>query len=536
MGSVCSDVPELPEEVEAVVCDAADLAEGEMKQVDVAGHPVLLCRDQGHLKAYSSKCTHYGAPLASGHLEGGLIRCPWHGACFSAATGDIEDFPGLDSLATHQVEEVEGQVVVKADKRDLLRGRRAPAVLQVEVNEDEEGMVVIGGGAAGHTAVETLRKEGFRGPISLVCKEPHLPYDRPKLSKALGVKPEEITLRRAEWYQRAGVELVRGVEAVSLLPGKVGGEVVLSGGDRLPYSRLLIATGSVPRKLGVPGESLEGVETLRTVDQANMIKREAEKKHVVIVGTSFIGMEVAASLVTTAASVTVIGKDPLPFFASLGEQVGKFLMGMHRENKVQFCMGEQVAEFIGSEGRLTGVRLRSDRLLTADLAVVGVGVTPASGIANNVPGLDVDARGFIPVDSSMATSLPGVWAAGDVAAFPLQGFSEERVTIGHWGLAMYLGKTAALAMLGRQAEVNTVPFFWTVQFGKSLRYAGHGLGWEDVIYQEEEGKLLAFYTKGEEVIAVLTLGRDPLAARFANLRKAGGRLAKAEATAWADGS
>jgi len=536
MGSVCSDVPELPEEVEAIVCDAGDLAEGEMRQVDVGGHPVLLCRDQGDLKAYSSKCTHYGAPLVNGHLEGGLIRCPWHGACFSAATGDIEDFPGLDSLASHQVEEVEGQVVVKADKRDLLRGRRAPTVLQVEVNEEEEGMVVIGGGAAGHTAVETLRKEGFRGPITLVCKEPHLPYDRPKLSKSLGVKPEEIALRRAEWYQRAGVEVVRGVEAVTLKLGKVGGEVVLSDGSSLSFSRLLIATGSVPRQLGVPGENFEGVGTLRTVDQANAIKREAEKKHVVIVGTSFIGMEVAASLVTSAASVTVIGKDPVPFFASLGEQVGRFLLGMHRENKVQFCLNEQVAEFIGSEGRLTGVRLRSDRLLTADLAVIGVGVVPASEIANNVAGLDVDARGFLPVDSSMSTSLPGVWAAGDVASFPLHGFSEDNVTIGHWGLAMYLGKTAALAMLGRQAEVSTVPFFWTVQFGKSIRYAGHGHGWEDVIYQEEEGKVLAFYTKGDEVVAVLTLGRDPLAARFANIRKAGGRLAKAEAVAWAEGS
>jgi len=531
-----SDVPELPEEVEATVCEAKEVEEGSMRQVDVGGHPVLLCRDQGELRAFSSRCTHYGAPLATGTLEGGLIRCPWHGACFSAVTGDIEDYPGLDSLARHQVEEVEGQVIIKADKRDLLRGVRVRTMAQVQVDEEEEPVVVVGGGAAGHTAVETLRKEGWRGPLTLVCKEPHLPYDRPKLSKDLGVRPEEVALRRAEWFDRAGVRVLRGVQAIGLEPRAKGGEVLLEGGARLPYSRLLLATGATPRRLGVPGEEFQGVTTLRTIDQANMIRREAERKHVVIIGTSFIGMEVAAALVSTAASVTVIGKDTLPFLSSLGEQVGKFLLDLHRENRVQFCLGEQVAEFTGSDEpspRLTGVRLRSDRLLTADLAVVGVGVVPCTSMVSEVPDLHLDPRGFIPVTSSLATSLPGVWAAGDIASFPLSTYEGERVAIGHWGLAMYLGRTAALAMLGKEVEVDTVPFFWSVHFKKSLRYAGHGQGWEDVIYQEDEGKFAAFYCRGDEVVAVATLGRDPLAARFASLRRSGGKLGRGEVVAWA---
>ena len=166
--------------------------------------------------------------------------------------------------------------------------------------------------------------------------------------------------------------------------------VFFGNGDSLKYSKLLLATGGEPRKLGVPGEDMEGVTTLRNITRANMIHKEAAKKHVVIIGTSFIGMEVAAALVETAASVTVIGRDPVPFLGSLGEEVGKFMLDLHRKKGVQFSLEEDVKEFIGSNGALENLILKSDRTLKADLAVVGVGVVPATEPFKDISGINID--------------------------------------------------------------------------------------------------------------------------------------------------
>jgi len=528
---VCSEIPDLPEVVEGVVCRSNEVQEGEVKEAELAGHPLLLVRRDGEVRALGARCTHYGARLVTGHYDAaaGTVRCPWHGACFSTQTGDIEDFPGLDSLACHRVEEVEGNLVVAADKRELVSGRRQQVGGDSVRDDGPEWAVVVGGGAAGHTAVETLRREGFTGKISLVTKEQHLPYDRPKLSKDLSVKPEQITLRKAGWYDKAKIEVIRGAEVVSVDP--VEKTVSLADGEQLPYTKLLLCTGGQPRLLGVPGEELSGVSTLRTVTQANTIHREAAGKHVVIIGTSFIGMEVAAALVETAASVTVIGRDTVPFQGSLGREVGRVIAELHREHGVQFCMEEQVAELCAEPGttRLGSVLLRSERRLKADLAVVGIGVTPAT---DAIAGIETDERGFLPVDSRMSTGLPDVWAAGDIVTFPLTTYSGQRASIGHWGLAMYLGRVAALNMMGGEKEAHTVPFFWTVQFGKSLRFAGLATGWDSLELEREEGKLLAFYCRGETVLAVATLGRDPVAAAFANLVKSGKHLSKTEALEW----
>jgi len=530
MGSVCSEIPDLPEVVEGVVCQADQVVEGQIKEVEMDGYKIILVRKNGHLRAFGAFCTHYGAPLIKGSYDGKeTIRCPWHGACFNSNTGDIEDFPGLDSLASHKVEERDGHIVVTADRRELVSGKRLQIPVE-QIEATDERMIVVGGGAAGHTAVETLRQEGYGGLITLVTKEAFLPYDRPKLSKNLAVKADQITLRKQGWYEKAKIEVMKGTEVVRV--DSKENNVMLNNGNSIRYSKLLLATGGRPRKLNVPGEDLVGVTTLRSINDANKIHKDATKKHVVIIGTSFIGMEVAAALVETAASVTVIGRDAVPFLGSLGEHVGRVLLRMHRSKGVQFCMEEEVKEFLGGAGTLESVILKSDRTLKADLAVIGVGVVPNTDLFRDIPGLDIDSRGYISVNTNMATSVDSIYAAGDIVSFPLQTYGGEKVSIGHWGLAMYLGRVAAINMMGGKKEAHTVPFFWTVQFGKSLRFAGVGGGDSVIIEEGEDEGLVAFYCKGEKVCGVATLARDPVAAEFANLVKIGGNLSKDKALEW----
>ena len=190
------------------------------------------------------------------------------------------------------------------------------------------------------------------------------------------MKAEQIYLRKAGWYEKAKIDVMKEKEVVRV--DRENKYVFFSNGDNMKYSKLLLATGGEPRKLGVPGEDLAGVTSLRNITQPNTIQNEALKRHVVVIRASFIGMEVAASLVDTAASVTVICKDPVPFLGSLGEEVGGFMLNMHRKKGVQFCLEEDVKEFQGRNGTLENLILKSERTLKADLAVVGIGVVPAT--------------------------------------------------------------------------------------------------------------------------------------------------------------
>jgi NADPH-dependent 2,4-dienoyl-CoA reductase/sulfur reductase-like enzyme len=296
---------------------------------------------------------------------------------------------------------------------------------------------------------------------------------------------------------------------------KEGKKVKFSDGEEISYDKLLLATGSKPRSLPVPG--FEGnVLLLRDPAQANAIATMAEGKRVVVIGTSFIGMEVAAYLCGKAASVSCIDIAAVPFERVLGTRIGKMLQGMLEEKGVEFHLNAGVKEIVVEDGKVTGVMLPSGETLSCEVVIAGVGVVPATEFLKD-SGLPLSGRGEVVVDGNMCAE-GDVYAAGDIARFPLPLIGDS-ASIGHWQLAHYHGRVAARNMGGREETYSSIPFFWTVLFGKSLRYCGHALSWDDIIFdgEPEEMKFSAFFVKDDKVLAVCSLNSDPVVSQAAEL-------------------
>ncbi|KAM8816453.1 apoptosis-inducing factor 3 isoform 1-T3 [Rhynchonycteris naso] len=548
--------------VEAAVCHVKDLENGQMREVELGWGKVLLVKDNGEFHALGHKCPHYGAPLVKGVLSRGRVRCPWHGACFNISTGDLEDFPGLDSLHKFQVKIEKEKVYVRASKQALQLQRRtkvmAKCISPSVGHSGSTNVLIVGAGAAGLVCAETLRQEGFSDRIVLCTLDRHLPYDRPKLSKSLDAQPEQLALRPKEFFRAYGIEVLTEAQVVTVdVRNK---KVVFKDGFKLEYSKLLLAPGSSPKTLSCKGKEVENVFTIRTPEDANRVVRLARGRNTVVVGAGFLGMEVAAYLNEKAHSVSVVELEETPFRKFLGERVGRALMKMFENNRVKFYMQTEVSELRAQEGKvgpsphsqplsipsalcpgagptcsptyspqLKEVVLKSSKVVRADVCVVGIGAVPSTGFLRQ-SGISLDSRGFIPVNKMMQTNVPGVFAAGDAVTFPLAWRNNRKVNIPHWQMAHAQGRVAAQNMLAQEAEINTVPYLWTAMFGKSLRYAGYGEGFDDVIIQGdlEELKFVAFYTKGDEVIAVASMNYDPIVSKVAEVLASGRAIRKRE--------
>ncbi|XP_043910294.1 apoptosis-inducing factor 3-like isoform X2 [Protopterus annectens] len=508
------------------VCLETDMQDGEMREVEMNEQKVLLVKINGSFSAVGSKCTHYGAPLIKGALIGHRVRCPWHGACFNVKTGDIEDYPGLDSLPCFKVKVENGKVLVTANKLALENSKRVKTMTPRDPHCSST-VLILGGGPAGLVCAETLRQEGYLGKIILATKEDNLPYDRTKLSKAMNMKTESILLRPGDFFAAHDIEVWTDKEAVAVNTSKK--MVKFKDGSVQQYDQLLIATGSRPNKLKCSGADLENV-LLRTPDDANKIHELSSKKNVLILGSSFIGMEVAAYLSDKAASVCVVGSSKVPFQAVLGSDIGSTVMKMLEEHGVKFYMENTIKELKGQNGKVKEAILKSGTVLPVDVVLTGIGVAPESAFLSG-SGIHLDSKGFIIVDKHMQTNIQGVFAAGDVASFPLPLMNSKRVSIGHWQLALAQGRSAALNMLKRKEVFNSVPFFWTSLLGKSIRYAGYGEGFTEIIMKgnPKEMKFLAFYIREENVVAVSSMNFDPAVARIAEILASGKQISKAEA-------
>eukprot|EP00071_Canis_lupus_P032499 XP_022266056.1 apoptosis-inducing factor 3 [Canis lupus familiaris] len=604
--------------VEAAVCHVKDLENGQMREVELGWGKVLLVKDNGEFHALGHKCPHYGAPLVKGVLSRGRVRCPWHGACFNIGTGDLEDFPGLDSLHKFQVKIEKEKVYVRASKQALQLQRRtkvmAKCISPSAGHSSSTNVLIVGAGAAGLVCAETLRQEGFSDRIVLCTLDRHLPYDRPKLSKSLDAQPEQLALRPKEFFRAYGIEVLTEAQVVTVdVRNK---KVVFKDGFKLEYSKLLLAPGSSPKTLSCKGKEVENVFTIRTPEDANRVVRLARGRNAVVVGAGFLGMEVAAYLTEKAHSVSVVELEETPFRRFLGERVGRALMKMFENNRVKFYMQTEVSELRAQEGKLKEVVLKSSKVVRADVCVVGIGEwvgrqvrgvalgqslpspasvpasvrsrsppdgTPLTGLGLGdaprdgcphgdpstacpppPPWLRDGTWGWDPLagcgagrggqgavlgvaagpaqapvpptepwvlsPQMMQTNVPGVFAAGDAVTFPLAWRNNRKVNIPHWQMAHAQGRVAAQNMLAQEAEISTVPYLWTAMFGKSLRYAGYGEGFDDVIIQGdlEDLKFVAFYTKGDEVIAVASMNYDPIVSKVAEVLASGRAIRKRE--------
>ncbi|MCR4438465.1 MAG: FAD-dependent oxidoreductase [bacterium] len=485
------------------------LAEGVPTAAKVGDDEVLLVRVAGTVHACGGKCPHYGAPLAEGFVAGHEVVCPWHNARFDLRNGQLVAPPALDDLPAYQVE-IDGEGVYVR--------RAAPRRPSPRVGKGKTALIV-GAGAAGEAAAETLRREGFDGRVLMVTPEEDLPYDRPNLSKeflAGKAKPEWLPLRSEEFYREQQIEVLTKTRVTAIDPkGRVAH---LEPGGKLSFDFCLIATGGMPRQLPVPGTALRGVLTLRSLSDARALAVAVEKaSSVLIVGAGFIGLEAASALRSRGLQVDVVAPEPVPLAPVLGDGVGKCLQDLHEDYGVRFHLGRTVQELRGN-GAVEEAVLSDGQRLRVDVVLVGIGIVPATDFLAKTGLVE---QGAIPVDQRLETKAAGIFAAGDVAAVP-DPRSGVRIRVEHWAVALRQGQHAARAMLGRAEAYQEVPFFWTRQHGVGLKYAGYGHGFDKVLYRGDlqARRFLAGYFSGGRLVATATMGMgEEFAATEAILRR-----------------
>jgi NADPH-dependent 2,4-dienoyl-CoA reductase/sulfur reductase-like enzyme/nitrite reductase/ring-hydroxylating ferredoxin subunit len=480
--------------------DASSLAAGAKILGHAQGEAVLLARIGNDFVAIGATCTHYGGPLAEGVIDGETVRCPWHHACFNLRTGEALRAPALSPVACWKTER-RGDSVVVTGKVD-----RDPLAPSYPIAADRAHMprhvVIVGAGAAGSAAAEMLRRCGFIGRVTVVDNDVGSPYDRPNLSKdyLAGNAPEDwIPLRPEGFYAEHTIDLVRGRATRLDTKAKT---LDIDGHDTLSYDALLLATGAEPVHLKTPGDDQPHVHYLRTlVDSRAIIAAATSAKRAIVIGSSFIGLEVAASLRARNVDVHVVAPEKIPLERVLGDYLGRYVRSLHESKGVTFHLEHTVQRV-----ERDGVVLDDGTRLAADLVVFGVGVRPRLDLAESA-GLAMD-RG-VSVDEYLATSAPGVYAAGDVARWP-DPHSGERIRVEHWVVAQRQGQAAARNILGARERFAQVPFFWSAHYDVSFNYVGHAEKWDRTEVEGDAARhdVAVRLLRGDKLLALVTLYRD----------------------------
>jgi NADPH-dependent 2,4-dienoyl-CoA reductase/sulfur reductase-like enzyme/nitrite reductase/ring-hydroxylating ferredoxin subunit len=471
-----------------------ELRDGSMISGQVDGEEVVIARRGDEFFAIGGHCTHYGGPLAAGLMVGDTVRCPWHHACFSVRTGEALRAPALDPIPCWRVEKLGDKIFVR---------EKLPSPAPKRGTQGPSSVVIVGGGAAGLAAADILRREGYEGSLTIVSADDSPPVDRPNLSKdylAGSAQEEWVPLRPPDYYHDRQIDLLLH-SRVSSIDTK-NRRIVVENGKQLEFGALLLATGADPIRLPVEGATDSQLHYLRTfADSKAIIASAASAKRVVVVGASFIGLEVAASLRARGILVDVVAPESQPLERVMGAEIGLFVRKLHEAHGVSFHLGQTVSRVSGRT-----VTLSDGTHLEADFIVLGVGVRPSLVLAEQA-GLAVD-RG-IQVNEYLESSVPGIFAAGDAARWP-DPHTGERIRVEHWVVAERQGQVAAKNILGRREKFDAVPFFWSQHYDVAINYVGHAEKWEVI---EIDGSLDArdctvVYKKGVRILATVTISRD----------------------------
>jgi len=522
-----------------------DLQNGQKQEAEVEGienGKVLLVKSEGQIHALNPNCTHYGAPLIKGVVTGdGRITCPWHGACFKVSTGDVEDAPALDPLHRFDVIIKDGGVFVKGQESQIKEGRRTLKFKTQAKGPDK--VVILGRGSGATGAMEALRSGGFDGSITTIATEDYRPIDRTKLSKALITDLSKIAWRSADFYKDAGIENITDTVTSIDFDGK---KVKTESGKEVEYTKLIISTGGVAKYLPMPGlkGDLDNVFVIRELKDAQAIMNAAGSeggKKVVVIGSSFIGLEVGNCLASQKHDVQIIGMESQPLENILGAKVGEVVRTLLEKNGVKFHLNASVekgAESSSKKGSIGSVVLKDGPTLEADLVIEGVGIRPSTDYLKDSKSVKLnDKDGSILVDESYAVKgLKDVWAIGDIATYPYNGpgGNGTPIRIEHWDVAQNMGRSVANTIISGAKAKPFIPVFWSA-VGSQLRYCGNTVGgYDDVVYDgnmdARDGKqsFAAYYTKGDEVVAVASMMKDPYMTQSAELMRRGKMPSKSD--------
>jgi NADPH-dependent 2,4-dienoyl-CoA reductase/sulfur reductase-like enzyme/nitrite reductase/ring-hydroxylating ferredoxin subunit len=493
------------------IAKRSQLRDGIPLRVKVGDTPLLLIREGDAVHAYQADCPHAGAPLEHGAVCGGRLICPWHKATFDVRSGALLEPPALNGLTRYHVE-------LRGDSVLVSTGTSTPAPALEHTTDPGEArrFVIVGGGAAGAAACAALREMGFRGHIVLIDHETTRPYDRTALSKFVPsgelAAHDVYPLLDDGFFTDQRIDC-RRANVVAL--DTHAREIRFDSGAPLRYDAALIATGSVPKTppvRGIDDAAVRGrVVMLRNVDDAARLERlAAEGRRAVVIGGSFIGLEVASALRKRGVEVTVVSPEPVPFAKQFGRETGELFLQLHRQNGTTCEMDTQV-DAIEPSDPLT-VSTEDGKRLACDFVVAGTGVAPATAF---VEGVARNHDGGLNVDASMRV-CDGLFAAGDIACFaPVEG---ARTRIEHWRVAQQQARAAALGMLGMPAREPPVPFFWTYHYGKRFDYVGHAHAgnWDTsiTIGSPHRYAFVTLYCRGGKLTAALGCERETPIARL----------------------
>ncbi|GMR62513.1 hypothetical protein PMAYCL1PPCAC_32708, partial [Pristionchus mayeri] len=497
--------------VEEKVCKAEEIPDGTKKEVEVRGRKILIINDGGKFMAINGLCSHYNWPLVTGIYYKGRVRCPLHGACFNTETGDIEDYPGFDSLHPFQVKKVGGDLVIRTTEKRLESDRRTKKSW-LKQTTNEKPIVVVGSGPAGQSVLENLRLAGCKQPIIQFTKESMPAYDRVLLSKKLDGDP--VRLRPDEYYLENHISVRLNSKVVAFDPS--AHTVTLSDKSSYVYDKLILALGGAVRTLNNKGGDLKGIFTMRNHNDPKRVLERGTGKDVVCIGASFIGMECAAALKPVAKSVTVVcsTNEPLP---ALGVDIGRAIRKYFETKDVKVITDARVDHLNGGgDGFVKEVVLKDGTRLPADCVVAGIGVDPDTTWLKN-HNVALDERGFIKVDAKFATSVPDVYAIGDSITAPLPFWGIEHINIQHFQVAQRHGQLAAWSIMGKPQPGKLIPYFWTVFFWeKGLKFAGCSDGYDEIYTKGDVDSLdfVKYYLKNNRVIAVAGAGLSPAVIQF----------------------